>query len=74
MANVFEQAKRKARETSILDVARRHGVLNGLKKVSDEYVGPWPRRRRWWMQQTCISRMRTTSQAGSMSGAKLARG
>ena len=42
MANVFEQAKRKARETSILDVARRHGVLNRLKKVGDEYTGPCP--------------------------------
>ena len=42
MANVFEQAKRKAREADILDVARRHGVLSRLKKVGDEYVGPCP--------------------------------
>jgi hypothetical protein len=43
MANAaFEQAKRKARETNILDVARRHGVLSTLKKVGDEYVGPCP--------------------------------
>ena len=42
MANVSEQAKRKAREADILDVARRHGVLGGLKKVGDEYVGPCP--------------------------------
>ena len=43
MANIFEQAKRKAREANILDVARRHGVLGGLKKVGDEFVGPCPR-------------------------------
>ncbi len=43
MANTaFEQAKRKARETSILDVARRHGALSKLKKIGDEYVGPCP--------------------------------
>ena len=42
MANVFEQAKRKAREADILDVARRHGVLSKLKKAGDEYVGPCP--------------------------------
>ena len=43
MANVFEQAKRKAREADILDVTRRHGVLSGLKRVGDEFVGPCPR-------------------------------
>jgi hypothetical protein len=43
MANVFEQAKRKAREADILDVARRHGVLSKLKRSGDEYVGPCPR-------------------------------
>jgi hypothetical protein len=42
MVNVFEQAKRRAREADILDVARRHGVLGGLKKVGDEHVGPCP--------------------------------
>jgi hypothetical protein len=43
MANAaFEQAKRKAREINILDVARRHGVLSTLKKIGDEYVGPCP--------------------------------
>jgi hypothetical protein len=43
MANAaFDQAKRKAREANILDVARRHGVLSRLKKVGDEYVGPCP--------------------------------
>jgi putative DNA primase/helicase len=42
MANAFEQAKRKAREVNILDVARRHGALSGLKKIGDEYVGPCP--------------------------------
>jgi hypothetical protein len=42
MANVFEQAKRKAREADILDVARRHGVLGRLKKVGAEFVGPCP--------------------------------
>jgi Toprim domain len=36
---MFEQAKR----ADILDVARRHGLLSGLKKVGDEYVGPCPR-------------------------------
>ena len=39
---LFEQAKRKAREANILDVARRHGVLSRLKKIGDEYVGPCP--------------------------------
>jgi Toprim domain len=43
MANAFEQARRKARDANILDVARRHGVLSGLKKVGDEYVGACPR-------------------------------
>ena len=43
MANTaFEQAKRKAREANILDVARRHSVLSRLKKVGAEYVGPCP--------------------------------
>jgi hypothetical protein len=42
MANVFEQARRKAREADILDVARRHGLLSGLKKVGDEHIGPCP--------------------------------
>src|SRR6478752_2297701 len=43
MANTaFEQAKRKARETDILDVARRHGVLSRLKNIGVEYVGPCP--------------------------------
>jgi Toprim domain/Zinc-binding domain of primase-helicase len=42
MMNVFEQAKRRAREADILDVARRHGVLSGLKKVGGEYIGPCP--------------------------------
>ena len=43
MAIGFEQAKRKAREADILDVARRHGLLSKLKKIGDEYVGPCPR-------------------------------
>jgi hypothetical protein len=43
MTDVFEQAKRRARDADILDIARRHGVLSGLKKVGDEYVGPCPR-------------------------------
>ena len=43
MANAaFEQAKRKAREANILDVARRHGALSRLKKIGVEYVGPCP--------------------------------
>jgi len=42
MATVFEQAKRKAREADILDVARRHGLLSKLKKIGDEFVGPCP--------------------------------
>ncbi len=42
MANVFEQAKRKAREANILDVARRHSVLTRLKKIGDEFVGACP--------------------------------
>jgi hypothetical protein len=43
MANAaFEQAKRKARDANILDVARRHGVLSRLKKIGAEYVGPCP--------------------------------
>jgi hypothetical protein len=43
MANAaFEQAKRKARDANILDVARRHGVLSRLKKIGDEYIGPCP--------------------------------
>jgi Toprim domain/Zinc-binding domain of primase-helicase len=43
MTDVFELAKRRARDADILDIARRHGVLSGLKKVGDEYVGPCPR-------------------------------
>jgi hypothetical protein len=42
MANVFEQAKRKAREVGILDVARRHSLLSKLKKIGAELVGPCP--------------------------------
>ena len=42
MANAFEQAKRKAREVDILDVARRHGVLSKLKRIGVEYIGPCP--------------------------------
>jgi hypothetical protein len=42
MANAFEQAKRRARAVSIIDVARRHGALSKLKKIGDEYVGPCP--------------------------------
>jgi hypothetical protein len=42
MANTYQEAKRKARETSILDVARHHDLLRKLKKVGVEYVGPCP--------------------------------
>jgi hypothetical protein len=42
MANVFEQAKRKAREADILEIARRRGVLSKLKKIGGEFEGPCP--------------------------------
>jgi hypothetical protein len=42
MSTAFEQARRKAGEADILDVARRHGLLGRLKKVGGEYVGACP--------------------------------